>query len=68
MKDEQELTEQEKEFCVRRLASGEKWAGIFRRPEPIYEPGVTYSSDHDPHGNRLGGGEKPYPYGGGCPH
>ncbi|OGI85789.1 hypothetical protein A3A01_00645 [Candidatus Nomurabacteria bacterium RIFCSPLOWO2_01_FULL_39_17] len=51
---ERELTAEEKEFCVRRLASGEQWAGIFRRPESTPEPGVTYSSDHDVHGNRIG--------------
>ena len=59
VKVESALNPQEKKFCLDRLASGEKWAGIFRRPEPIYEPGVTYSPDHDSHGNRINrGGNK----------
>jgi len=60
VREEAVLTKDERNFCLRRLASGEKWAGIFRRPDPPYEPGITPNAEYDPHGNRIGGGGSNY--------
>lgn len=66
--EESELDEDEKQYCRDRFDDGEQWAGIIRRARPasIYEPGITYSPDYDPHGNPIGNDS--HGQQGGCPH
>ena len=44
VKEEQELTKEEKQFCFARFANGETWAGIFRQG---VTPGGTDFNTHD---------------------
>ena len=53
---EQELTEEERQFCLNRFASGETWAGIYRTPETPPVPGFTPHRGYDTHGNSRGQG------------
>lgn len=54
-----DLSDEEKRFCKKRFAEGEKYVGISRsqpRPRREYIPGITPMLGCDAHGNLIGGG------------